>query len=305
MTARCNKRDRISCSDDKEGFSKALSPKRSGGQTLVRSLNPIDVLMGRGNGPNDHIGNGSFRKCIEERLGDYVGTISRKAKDKIALRVVRTVQAKKGRFVKKLKKCEKLSRGIAPEETVYITVDDAAAVTKSKQAFRYVHKAARRLDLHLTSSTKAMHDQSGALRDETKGCPTPLQEVQGETQRMDRKQGPKCNVFGATTRSEQSGYTIEDTAVMANGMANIDMLSSVATTLERLNAESFFARKRLLQMYMDQLQLMAASHHASTVRVLRASVLANPDFIADPLLGYEMKGYRESHDSNGLHRAWR
>jgi hypothetical protein len=304
MAVRCINRDRISCSDDDGGYSKALSPKRSGEQTLVRSLNPTDVLMGRGNGPNDHIGNGSFRKCIEERLGDYVGTISRKAKDKIALRVVRTVQAKKGRFVKKLKKCEKLSRGIAPEETVYITVDDAAAVTKSKQAFRYVHKAARRLDLHAPSSVNAIHGQSGALLDEATGSPAPLEEMQGETERMDHKQGPTCNVFGATTRTEQPGYTIEDTTVMANSMTSIDMLSSVAITLERLNAESFLARKRLLQMYMDQLQFMAATHHASTVRVLKASILANPRFTADPLLGHEMKRYRESHDSNGLHRVW-
>ena len=111
---------------------------------LVTSLKPQDVLMGRGNGPNDHIGNGAFRYTILDRLDEYVSTISRKKKDKIARKVVRIVQAKNGRFVRKLSKGEKRSRRIPAEKGGFVVVKDSMAILKTKQAFRYVNKAMKR-----------------------------------------------------------------------------------------------------------------------------------------------------------------
>ena len=113
---------------------------------LVTSLKPQDVLMGRGNGPNDHIGNGAFRYSILDRLDEYTSTISRKKKDKIARQVVRIVQSKNGRFVRKLSKGEKRTRRLPAEKLGYIVVKDSCAILKTKQAFRYVNKATKKFE---------------------------------------------------------------------------------------------------------------------------------------------------------------
>ena len=113
---------------------------------LVTSLKPQDVLMGRGNGPNDHIGNGAFRYSILDRLDEYTSTISRKKKDKIARQVVRIVQSKNGRFVRKLSQGEKRTRRLPAEKLGYIVVKDSCAILKTKQAFRYVNKATKKFE---------------------------------------------------------------------------------------------------------------------------------------------------------------
>ena len=123
-----------------------------GGITYFENLDERDVLTGRGNGPCDHVGNGAFRGLIEKGMGEYFGTHSRKAKDKIARKIVSRVKARKGLFVRKLSPSEvsKVSKSLRRNGRAagsknkflpgYVLVDDETAIRKTKQAFRYTNK---------------------------------------------------------------------------------------------------------------------------------------------------------------------
>jgi len=65
-----------------------------------------DVLLGRGSGPNDHVGNIKFRDLVHERKSDYLSTNHRQTKALIARDIVDQVYARGGRFLKKLNPVE-------------------------------------------------------------------------------------------------------------------------------------------------------------------------------------------------------
>jgi hypothetical protein len=118
-----------------------------GGCTYFETLEARDVLTGRGNGPSDHIGNGAYRGLIEKGMDEYFGTVSRKAKDQIARKIVQRIKARKGHFVRKLTEAEqsKVMRtlrrnGNKKFKAGYILVDDETALRKTKQSFRYTNK---------------------------------------------------------------------------------------------------------------------------------------------------------------------
>lgn len=61
-----------------------------------------DVLLGRGSGPNDHVGNIQFRDLIHGRKSEYLSTNHRQTKALIAKEIVDQVYQRGGRFLKKL-----------------------------------------------------------------------------------------------------------------------------------------------------------------------------------------------------------
>lgn len=65
-----------------------------------------DVLLGRGSGPNDHIGNIKFRDLVHERKAEYLSTNHRQTKALIAKDIVDQVYGRGGRFLKKLSPAE-------------------------------------------------------------------------------------------------------------------------------------------------------------------------------------------------------
>jgi len=65
-----------------------------------------DVLLGRGSGPNDHVGNIKFRDLVHERKAEYLSTNHRQTKAMIAKDIVDQVYARGGRFLKKLSAVE-------------------------------------------------------------------------------------------------------------------------------------------------------------------------------------------------------
>eukprot|EP00586_Coscinodiscus_wailesii_P005602 CAMPEP_0172489772 /NCGR_PEP_ID=MMETSP1066-20121228/19990_1 /TAXON_ID=671091 /ORGANISM="Coscinodiscus wailesii, Strain CCMP2513" /LENGTH=401 /DNA_ID=CAMNT_0013257871 /DNA_START=28 /DNA_END=1233 /DNA_ORIENTATION=+ len=93
---------------------------------IVTTLNPNDVLCGRGSGPNDYTGNIHFRCYVFERRDEYLSTSNRATKAKIALEIVERVWKSDppGRFLEKLSKNN------------YRIIDDDKALEKAKQALR-------------------------------------------------------------------------------------------------------------------------------------------------------------------------
>jgi len=65
-----------------------------------------DVLLGRGSGPNDHVGNIKFRDLVHDRKAEYLSTNHRQTKAMIAKDIVDQVYARGGRFLKKLSPVE-------------------------------------------------------------------------------------------------------------------------------------------------------------------------------------------------------
>jgi len=68
----------------------------------VLEVMPDDVLLGRGSGPNDHVGNITFRDLVHGRKVEYLSTNHRQTKAVIAKDIVDQVYQQGGRFLKKL-----------------------------------------------------------------------------------------------------------------------------------------------------------------------------------------------------------
>lgn len=73
---------------------------------MLTSLNEHDVILGRGTGPNNYIGNQNFRNLIDEYRKEYVdaGDTVSDVKSRIASTIFQKIQTRGGRFVKQLKK---------------------------------------------------------------------------------------------------------------------------------------------------------------------------------------------------------
>ena len=101
----------------------------------VMVLNPGDVLLGRGTGPNLHPGNRLFRAEISKRKMDYQAATDRDNRVRICYDVISNVHAKGGRFLKKLDSTKKRGESIA----IYAVISDPKVVVeKIRQTFRYV-----------------------------------------------------------------------------------------------------------------------------------------------------------------------
>lgn len=70
-------------------------------QPFIERLNPNDVLLGRGQHIK-HEGNSKFRRIVRERVVDYATCRNKSAKDAIAREIVRAVEERGGRFVRKM-----------------------------------------------------------------------------------------------------------------------------------------------------------------------------------------------------------
>jgi hypothetical protein len=96
---------------------------------LFKDLGQNDVLLGRGTGPNEHIGNIRYRAFVREVIKtSELHAIDGKTKTKLAAKIVDSVKARKGRFVKRV-------------NDFYQEVPDSLALDKTKQSFRHQLRA--------------------------------------------------------------------------------------------------------------------------------------------------------------------
>jgi hypothetical protein len=124
-----------------EVLSSAPSPDDS----VIYELGENDVLVGRGTGPNENLGNIRFRVTLKGFLNNKAQVGS---KSKLARMVVATIQARHGRFLRKLSKEEaklRVIKGGGKEMVlsryVYAVIPDGKSVEKTKQAMRFQRKA--------------------------------------------------------------------------------------------------------------------------------------------------------------------
>jgi hypothetical protein len=118
---------------------------------LIRHLNTADVVLGRGAGPNEHVGNVAFRHIVDEMRPSYMAAANRKMKSQIADKVVKAVKAKRGRFLK---------RASGYDDDIFVLAEDEVVVEKAKQALRYdgsskVYRGKRRGSFDRTRSSSS------------------------------------------------------------------------------------------------------------------------------------------------------
>jgi hypothetical protein len=104
---------------------------------MIMSINPNDVLFGRGTGPNRNPGNISYLRLVKTQKADYAAAETKEQRDGIALKIVRKVQAMNppGRFLQRQAKQTESSDARGWEE-----VDEATALQKTRQALREKEK---------------------------------------------------------------------------------------------------------------------------------------------------------------------
>jgi len=112
-------------------------------QAPVTEFRQNDVMLGRGSGPNEHIGNIRFRQLVADRKEEYLHTRNRQKKAKIAREIVKIVTRCKGRFLRKIEFDSvtrhhfKIPKSV---KSAWVIVDDATKIEKAKQALRQSKK---------------------------------------------------------------------------------------------------------------------------------------------------------------------
>jgi hypothetical protein len=102
---------------------------------LITTIKQDDVLMGRGSGPNEFIGNQRFRSLVEARKGEYKSAPKNKLKTKIAKEVIDEIHALGGRFLKQVETGTPDINYVV-EEAVWCEVEEKLALEKCKQTLR-------------------------------------------------------------------------------------------------------------------------------------------------------------------------
>ena len=110
-----------------DGAPSSLPPAASSGE-LITSPNPNDVLLGRGTGPNEFIGNRRFRQIVEQRKEEYK-MAPNVGKTMIARQLVSHIHEAGGRFLKRVE-----TENI--DEPVWCEVEEKVALEKCSQALR-------------------------------------------------------------------------------------------------------------------------------------------------------------------------
>jgi hypothetical protein len=109
---------------------------------LVTSVNPNDVILGRGSGPSQFIGNKRFRSIVEQHQQEYNsirGHQKIEQKTIISKKIVEEVHALGGRFLRYIEG-ETPVAGALAEEAIWLEVEESVALEKCKQALRDYRK---------------------------------------------------------------------------------------------------------------------------------------------------------------------
>jgi hypothetical protein len=125
-------------------------------------LKDIDILLGRGTGPNEH--NKFFRSLVAKNKSKYEAARTRKDRATVIHETVSFIKNGKGRFLKKVKtSCGKHR---------FVVISDMAVIrAKTKQAFRYC--------LEGTSSSGSKNNESELLAAKKESGPLPSSHFAG------------------------------------------------------------------------------------------------------------------------------
>jgi hypothetical protein len=107
---------------------------------FFRELRQNDVLLGRGTGPNEHIGNVRFRSLVRDSMQTPDFHPTPHGKSELAKKIVNTVKARNGRFVKRVSTRKNCG------DTLFVEVAERVSLDKTKQSFRHQLRSSTRGD---------------------------------------------------------------------------------------------------------------------------------------------------------------
>jgi len=110
------------------------APTAGAGLKPVKEVNPHDVLLGRGSGSNQWIGNRYFRDIVKQRREEYISAKKNRRKKEIAKELFDCIRDSGGRFLRLDENAEPVD-SIVKEGTWY-ECDEKASLEKCKQALR-------------------------------------------------------------------------------------------------------------------------------------------------------------------------
>jgi len=204
-------------------------------ECVLRVL-PHDVLLGRGSGPNDHVGNINFRDLVQDRKSEYLSTNHRQTKALIAKEIVDRVYERGGRFLKKLGAAESarmLPKLLAQNASDDSENDRANDLDSSGPCDVY------QIQKHSTVMEKAkqalrQNQRSGSLsppETPTKG-PDPVTSRRDSLGNSDKFAPPESQPHGILLNANSNNMNNNNWGGM--GMGNID-IPHIPTTLNNTN----------------------------------------------------------------------
>jgi hypothetical protein len=100
---------------------------------FFRELGQNDVLLGRGTGPNENIGNVRFRSLVRDSMQTHRFSTPDE-KSELAKKIVNTVKARNGRFMKQVNTRKNCGN-------IFVEIPDKVSLDKTKQSFRHQLRA--------------------------------------------------------------------------------------------------------------------------------------------------------------------
>jgi hypothetical protein len=121
----------------KDKAAKAVHPSVNAPGVVVTELNNFDVLLGRGMPILKQAGNNRFRTLIANHRDEYRAVNRHTHKDEIARRIMLTIRALGGRFLRTIESAnDKSIYKIDENVQAWVIVDEETSLQKVKQALR-------------------------------------------------------------------------------------------------------------------------------------------------------------------------
>jgi hypothetical protein len=179
----------------------------------VVHLKSHDVLLGRGTGPNEHLGNRLFRSLVKQKKDEYeMLYTTRQDKDQIVLGIIQAISDHGGRFLKKIKKKrvkgKKQKKHRPPREeddendydVYYEVAEEQTAKEKTRQAFQYFSRRRREDGRSAAADAEAQEAQGRMVVTVPTSTlsSTGMVDVEASTIRMP---SPSHQIYSAAARS--------------------------------------------------------------------------------------------------------
>jgi hypothetical protein len=269
--------------------SSRTNPANNKGQILLSELGPHDVLLGRGTGPNENMGNIRFREILKETMvacqrDNSVPAASMKSW--IVYGVLARVKALNGYFVRKLtrdeiRKCSLLS-GSVPKNTCkdgkkqtfrFVVVSDPVAADKTKQSIRFQLTKVRNGDpitSTKTSTTKTKDAISAVVRSRHGGCgkiSTDLRlHVYDPSLSLTRGEAPRDPVLSHDGSDGTKGKSFFDSySSSSTSSTQLSASRTCSVIMKVLAGERLFLRASLLSTSTPPTRTTAVENMAASI----------------------------------------
>jgi hypothetical protein len=175
---------------------------------IVFELSHYDVLLGRGAGSINYVGNVLFRETVRERREEYLSTARRQVKDSIARQIVDIVTSRNGRFLRKITTSEeKAAIGIREDVNAWVIADEEKMLEKVKQSLR---------------DREYVPDHKGNSGPQDDSCPV-SETNESQNSLITGQFRPQPNTSQSHVASLYDAYSDETTSLhLQNGVANQD-----------------------------------------------------------------------------------